>query len=104
MHPLLARPSRLLLYIVFWLVVGLVMAAGLRFFQPRPWFDAIVFAVPMAVFYGFVCLSAWWVCRAQPLTSGHGLRAAVMQLGGASQASAGLGAPGPPLRRVPFRR
>jgi len=88
MHPLLARPSRLLLYIVFWLVVGLVMAAGLRFFQPRPWFDAIVFAVPMAVFYGFVCLSAWWVCRAQPLTSGHGLRAAVMQLGGASQASA----------------
>ena len=67
MHPLLSRPSRLLIYMASWLLVGLVLAAGLRVFQPRPWLDAVALAVPIAIFYGFICLSAWWVCRATPV-------------------------------------
>jgi len=88
MHPLLSRPSRLLLYMLLWLGIGVVLAAGLRVFQPREWVDALAFAVPLALFYGFVCLSAWWVCRSQPLVSGRGLRAIAVQLGGASQSAA----------------
>src|SRR6185295_3627510 len=88
MHPLLGRPGRLLLYLLVCLAAGFAMAAGLRFFQPRPWLDAIVFAVPVTVFYGFVCLSAWWVCRAQPLAAGRGFSAVGSQFGAALQASA----------------
>jgi len=88
MHPLLARPSRLLLYVLVWLGVGLVLAVGLRFYQPRPWVDAFALSIPLSVLYGFVVLSAWWVCRAQPLGSSRGLRAVSAQLGGALQSSA----------------
>lgn len=88
MHPLLSRPSRLLLYLLLWVGIGLVLSAGLRIFQPRPWVDALAFAMPISVFYGFVCLSAWWVCRSQPLASGSGMRAVAIQIGGALQSSA----------------
>jgi hypothetical protein len=35
-----------------------------------------------------VILSAWWVCRSQPLTEGRGPRAVLVQLGAAAQSSA----------------
>ena len=88
MHPLLSRPARLLLYVLLWVGVGLLLSAGLRIFQPRPWVDALAIALPISVFYGFVCLSAWWVCRSQPLTSANGTRAVGAQIGGALQSSA----------------
>src|SRR5262245_16412457 len=90
MHPLLSRPRRLLLYVLLWLVLGLMLAIGLKMFQPRSWADALAFALPMSVLYGFVCLSAWWVCRAQPLTGGRGMRAVTSQIGAALQSSAVL--------------
>ena len=89
MHPLLSRPSRLLLYIAVWVVFGGCVAAGLAYFQSRPLPGALVTAVPLSVFYGFVCLSAWWVCRANPLGAGTpAMRAVSVQLGAAVQAAA----------------
>ncbi|MEO5617838.1 MAG: histidine kinase [Candidatus Eisenbacteria bacterium] len=88
MHPLLSRPARLLLYELLWLCIGLVLSAGLRVFQPRTWVDAFAVGIPISLFYGFVCLSAWWVCRSHPLSSESGMRAVGAQLGGALQSSA----------------
>jgi two-component system, LytTR family, sensor histidine kinase AlgZ len=96
MHPLLSRPGRLLIYVLLWVVLGLVLAAALKMYQPRPWADALAFALPLSIVYGFVCLSAWWVCRAHPLGSGNGMRSVGSQVGAALQASAMLVGAGTP--------
>ena len=88
MHPLLSHKSRLLLYVLAWVVIGAVWAGRLVFYQPRPWPIAFLVAEPIAVIYGFVCLSAWWVCRSAPLGHGRDLRVATSQVGAAIQASA----------------
>jgi len=87
-HPLLSRTRRVFLYILAWLVLGSGLAAALYFFQPRPGIAAVLVALPLSVFYGFVCLSAWWVCRSTPLSADQTLRAATVQIGAAAQASA----------------
>jgi len=85
MHPLFARVHRLALLAVGAAAAGVLLAAALRLLTPRPWPDALAFAVPAAVLYGFVLLSAWWVCRANPLA--RGTPALMAQLGAALQAS-----------------
>lgn len=67
MHPILARASRLALYLAVWIFVGLLLAAllagpgGLRTAQ------ALAIAIPLALTYAFVCLSAWYVARSTPI-------------------------------------
>ena len=95
MHPLLGRPARLLLVIATAALAGLPLAWLLRLLEPRPWTSALAFAVPMQVFYCFVVLSAWWVCRRHPVREDGPWPAVAAQLAAAVQASAvwvGLGA------------
>ena len=70
------------------LMAGVLLAALLRLVSPRPWPDALLFAVPMMLFYGFAVLSAWWVCRSNPLTPARLVQSLVTQLGAALQTSA----------------
>ena len=70
MHPLFARPMRLLLYFGAWLLRGLLLGGALMVATPRPLSNAMLLAMPLAGFYGAVCLSAWWVCRSAPLENG----------------------------------
>ncbi len=67
MHPILAARDRLLLYLTAWLpIAGLL--AGLFVFAGRlSWSEAALLAVPMTLVYAFLCLSAWYLCRAFPL-------------------------------------
>lgn len=88
MHPLLAKPARVVLYLLSWLASGVLLAALLRAIAPRPWLDAVAFAVPVSLFLGFMVLSAWWVCRSNPLSGGAGPRALTVQFGAALQSSA----------------
>jgi len=69
-HPLLARPIRLLLVVATAALFGVPFAWLLRLLEPRPWVAALAFAVPLQVFYSFIVLSAWWVCRRHPLGPG----------------------------------
>ena len=92
MHPLLARGTRLALYAAAWLAAGALLAAGVHALAPQPWPDAFAFALPLALVYGFVALSAWWVCRAHPLA--EGLRAVGAQLVAAGQAAIAWAAAG----------
>jgi hypothetical protein len=75
MHPILARATRLALYLAFWLVVGILLAALLTSQAQLSVAESLLAAVPLAAMYAFVCLSAWYVARSMPLGTG-GLRAA----------------------------
>ncbi len=66
MHPFFGRPARLAWYLVAWLVVGALIAAVLTRLS-LGWFEALALILPLFLVYSFVCLSAWYVCRAAPL-------------------------------------
>jgi hypothetical protein len=71
MHPILAAWSRLGAYLAAWALVGLLLAALLVLAAPFGWVEATVFAVPLAVLFGFMGLASFWVCQAAPLTHGR---------------------------------
>ena len=51
------------MYLVVWLFIGLLLAYLLTVshdISPR---DALVLALPLCLFYSFLCLSAWYSCR-----------------------------------------
>jgi two-component system sensor histidine kinase AlgZ len=73
MHPILTRAERLTTYLTAWLVVAVLLASVVTR-QGLGWAEALVFLVPMCLVYGFACLSAWYVCRATPLTTSGVLR------------------------------
>jgi len=78
MHPLLNRPRQLGLYLLAWAP----LAGILVYLLSRPGgltlSEAAALALPLSLAYAFVCLSAWYVCRALPLErSGFGKLALV---------------------------
>jgi two-component system, LytTR family, sensor histidine kinase AlgZ len=73
MHPILARAERLTTYLAAWLIVAVLLAAVVTR-QGLGWAEALALLLPMCLVYGFACLSAWYVCRATPLTSSGVLR------------------------------
>ena len=74
MHPFLARRSRFFLYLTAWLFVGVLLTLLLQAVTPRSPIRVAVLAFPMALVFAFMCLSAWWVCRAAPLGLTSALR------------------------------
>ena len=73
MHPILARAERLASYLAAWLVVAVILAAVLTR-QGLTWIEALALLLPICLVYAFVCLSAWYVCRATPLTTSGVMR------------------------------
>src|SRR5215203_2519878 len=67
MHPILARPGLLGAYIAVWLPLGALLAALLAAQGILGWAAALAVAVPLAVSYGFLCLSAWYVTGGSPV-------------------------------------
>jgi two-component system sensor histidine kinase AlgZ len=65
MHPILGNRRRLGIYLLAWALVGLLLSVGLR--QERAWPSAAAYFLPLCLAYGFITLSAWYVCRALPL-------------------------------------
>lgn len=71
MHPILGQPRRLALYLLAWTPIAALLALLLRMPGALHWRDAIALAAPLSLVYAFVCLSAYYSCRATPLeTSG----------------------------------
>ena len=67
MHPILGRVDRLAVYLAVWLAVC-VLVAGVFTRFGLGWIEALVLLAPLFLVYAFVCLSAWYVSRATPLT------------------------------------
>ena len=79
MHPILGRVDRLAAYLVVWLTAG-VLAAGLFTRFGLGWGEALALLIPLFLVYAFVCLSAWYVSRATPLTTTSALRVLVSSI------------------------
>jgi Histidine kinase len=94
-HPLLQGRLRPLLYSLIWVGIGGAMTALFLLVKPRPIAHALLFAGPLSLVYGSVCLSAWYVCRTNSIGEAAPWRIVVSGFGAAVQASAvwvGLGA------------
>ncbi|HTO90875.1 MAG TPA: histidine kinase [Candidatus Sulfotelmatobacter sp.] len=81
MHPILRSRVRLRLYLSGWILVGIIIALLLVVLNGRAPMPAVWFALPLTVVYGFACLSAWWVCNANPLRTTSATRLLGVLLG-----------------------
>lgn len=68
MHPILGPRGRLLIYLAVWLPLGGVLAAILATVGELDATESLLLAVPLALFYAFICLAAWYPARSTPLT------------------------------------
>jgi two-component system, LytTR family, sensor histidine kinase AlgZ len=69
MHPIFRGRWRLPAYLLVWAGVCALFTAVLGGLGARSSAGAaLAFSAPLTLLYAFVCLSAWWVCRAHPLS------------------------------------
>lgn len=66
MTPILSTFRTMLWYMLAWLVVGVTIATLLVKSELAVWSNALFFAVPISLLYGFVASSAYYVCRSLP--------------------------------------
>src|SRR5262245_19508179 len=74
MHPLFSSPGRLALYLAAWIPAAALVAIEFATVGNLPWGAAIALAGPLTLAYAFVCLAAWYPCRATPLQTSGGAR------------------------------
>jgi len=67
MHPILAQRRRLALYLTAWLPVVALLAAALVLTSWGGWRQSLLFVFPLVTVYAFLCLAAWYPCRAMAL-------------------------------------
>jgi two-component system, LytTR family, sensor histidine kinase AlgZ len=67
-HPILADRQRLQLHLVAWGLVGAMLALLVRAVLGTPWIESLVFSLPMGLLASPVSLSAWYLCRAMPIS------------------------------------
>ena len=67
MHPLLAERRRLFAYLAAWELLAVLLALLLVVIGGFSWPEALAMALPLDALYSFICLGAFWVCRAAPL-------------------------------------
>jgi uncharacterized membrane protein YciS (DUF1049 family) len=83
MHPLLTGRLRPLAYFFIWFGIWGLITAVFGGLQQRPFGATVAFTAPLIIVYAFVCRSAWWVCRANPLDRTPPLRL-LGRMGGAA--------------------
>jgi|HubBroStandDraft_6_1064221.scaffolds.fasta_scaffold58846_2 two-component system sensor histidine kinase AlgZ len=88
MHPLFRNTAGLGAYLALWTILAASLAALMRIPGDLTWSEAMSVAVPMCLFYAFVCLTPWYLCRAFPLGSARVGRLLINQLGAAILACA----------------
>ncbi len=96
MHPLVQNRQRLALYLLAWLVLGVVLAILLLITRGTRVPNGLALMEPLVLVYAGVCLSALWVCRSLPLQSTPPSRLVGGWISAALQASAvwvGVGTP-----------
>jgi len=84
MHPILARGSRLAVYLALFAAAGVVLAELLARVAAASRVQAVLLVLPPLLVHAFSCLASWYLCKRQPLDD-----AAVVPLL-VSQLSAGL--------------
>ncbi|MGC1913454.1 MAG: hypothetical protein WA660_16565, partial [Candidatus Acidiferrales bacterium] len=67
MHPILSQTRRLGLYLLAWIPFAALLAVLLAVPHTLSWREAALLSVPLSLLYAFICISAWYPCRARPL-------------------------------------
>jgi hypothetical protein len=67
MHPILVQRRRLALYLMAWLPVLALLTALMVLTGWGSWVQSLLFSFPLVMVYAFLCLAAWYPCRAMPL-------------------------------------
>jgi hypothetical protein len=67
LHPILANRSAALWYAVLWAAAGLFLAFAISRATGTPLLPAVAWVPPMVLMFGFIALSAWYLCRFAPL-------------------------------------
>src|SRR5271168_3553818 len=88
MHPIFARKSYFATYLIAWTFFAVMLAGLLGTRGTLTWRDTLIISEPLCLFYAFVCLTPWYVCRQMPLRSTSPLKLAVNHGGAAILASA----------------
>jgi hypothetical protein len=89
MYPILTRRAPLALYIGVWVLVAGLLGALLAGQTALGWSQASLIALPLALVYAFVCLSAWYVSRGMPLAATSAPRVLATAVATAVLSSAG---------------
>jgi hypothetical protein len=74
MHPLLTPISRFGLYLLAWIPLAGILVYLMAVPGRLGWLDATVLIIPLCLIYQFVCLSAWYSCKAAPIQKSTGQR------------------------------
>ena len=88
MHPILFRLRNLGLYLLAWIPVTGILVHSLTGGGALSWPEAIGVVVPLCLVYAFICLAAWYPCRATPLERSSFLRLLLTHLTAAVVVSA----------------
>jgi len=94
MHPILADRQRLRLHLLAWGLGGAILGLLVHVVFGVPWLVAMLFGLPLGIVAAPVSLSAWYLCRALPLSRNSAVSIAVTAIGAAvitSSIWAGIG-------------
>ncbi|MEW6363350.1 MAG: histidine kinase [Acidobacteriota bacterium] len=67
MHPIFSEPRRLISYLLAWLPAGLLLALPFARAEGGTPKEALLVALPLSALSAFICLAAWYPCKALPL-------------------------------------
>src|SRR5579862_6991235 len=88
MHPIFRNTTSLGAYLGLWTLLAAIVGALIRVPTSLSWSQSLSVAVPMCMFYAFVCLTPWYLCRAFPLGSPRVTRLLINQVAAAVLACA----------------
>jgi len=67
MHPILGNLRRLTLYLLAWIPLAAMLAYLMAVTTPIGWRESIGLALSLSFVYAFICMTAYFSCRATPL-------------------------------------
>jgi signal transduction histidine kinase len=88
MHPILGDRRRLQIHLAAWTLAGAMLAVLVRAVLGAPWISAFAFGLPLGLAAAPISLSAWYLCRAMPLSRTPVLRLAAASMGAAAVTAA----------------
>jgi len=83
MHPILADRQRLQLHLTAWSLVGALLGLLVHLLLNVSWVDSMLFALPLGLLAAPLSLSAWYLCKALPLSRTPAIRVSVTAVGAA---------------------
>ena len=71
MHPILSNRRMLVLYLAIWLSVGLLIEIPFVFSYKSQWAAFLLCDMPLNIFFAFICLSSYYLCKVFPIKTTH---------------------------------